>query len=37
MGWIFEPVGDVAPPNQDLVTLEYFRFSLILGFNFSFN
>ena len=34
---IFESVGDVAPPDQDPVTLEYFRLSLILGFNFTFN
>ncbi len=35
---IFEPPGEVAPPDEDpAVTLQYFRLSFILGFNFTFD
>ena len=34
---IFEPPGEVAPPDEDPVTLQYFRLSFILGFNFTFD
>jgi hypothetical protein len=33
---IFQP-PEVIAPNPDPVTLEYFRLSFILGFNFAFN
>ncbi len=34
---IFKPIGEISLPGQNGATLEYFRLSLILGFNFTFN
>ena len=34
---IFVPIGETSLPGQNEATLEYFRLSFILGFNFAFN
>lgn len=33
---IFDPIGEISPPGQNGVTLQYYRLSFILGFNFAF-